>query len=199
MTGLIKQTFNQLKKDNKKALIPFITADYPNREQFLRLLNELPTHGASMIEIGIPFSDPMADGEVIQKTSQQAIDQGFELKRLLTDVQSFKRKHPTVPIILMTYANPLIQFGMAAFLSEGESSGVDGLLLVDIPPNQHHTVIQTETNIDMIRLVTATTDIDRLPIIQEHASGFIYYVSVKGNYGHTNARCNYGKKSLGCY
>ena len=134
LTGLIKQKFDQLKHDNKKAVIPFITADYPNRDEFLRLLNELPAHGASMIEIGIPFSDPMADGEVIQKTSQQAIQQGFQLKNLLMDIKTFKANHPTTPIILMTYANPLIQFGIDQFLVESEASGVDGLLLVDVPP-----------------------------------------------------------------
>ena len=180
MSGLIASTFQALKQQNQKALIPFLTADYPNRTEFLRLLHGLPDAGATIIEIGIPFSDPMADGSVIQKTSAQAINQGFQLQQCLRDVSDFKADFPKTPIVLMTYINPLIQYGMDQFLMDAKASSVDGLLMVDVPPEHHDTIIQTPTDIDMIRLVSPTTDANRLPIIQANASGFIYYVSVKG-------------------
>ena len=180
MSTLISTTFQTLKAKNKKAVIPFLTADFPNRKTFLHLLHELPNHGASIIEIGIPFSDPMADGTVIQKTSEQAIHQGFQLNQCLEDVKFFKEQHPTIPIVLMTYINPLIQYGMADFLQHARQSQVDGLLMVDVPPEHHDHIIQSPTDINMIRLITPTTHADRLGVIQDHASGFIYYVSVKG-------------------
>ena len=106
MSGLIKSTFDHLKSKNKKAIVPFLTADFPNRDIFLEMLYELPNKGANIIEIGIPFSDPMADGEVIQKASLQAIKNGFLLTQLLHDVSTFKQSFPNIPIVLMSYINP---------------------------------------------------------------------------------------------
>ena len=180
MTKLIAKQFNELKKNNQKALIPFLTAHFPNRTVFNELLHQLPDHGASIIEIGIPFSDPMADGVVIQKTSEIAIKNGFNLRDLFDDINKFKSKFPSVPIIFMTYLNPLIQYGMDAFLLKSKEISCDGLLIVDLPPENAHHVISNDYDLDMIRLVTPTTTESRLPIIQESAGGFIYYVSVKG-------------------
>ena len=180
MSGLIQQTFADLKHKQAKAVIPFLTADFPNREIFLHLLHELPHHGATIIEIGIPFSDPMADGTVIQKASAQSIQQGFQLQQCLHDVADFKQAHPKIPIVLMTYVNPLFQYGMNDFLCDAQKAKVDGLLMVDVPPEHHKHIVTIETDINMIRLITPTTHAERLSKIQHHASGFIYYVSVKG-------------------
>ena len=180
LSVLIASTFQALKQQNQKALIPFLTADYPNRTEFLRLLHGLPNAGATIIEIGIPFSDPMADGSVIQKTSAEAINQGFQLQQCLRDVSDFKAAFPKTPIVLMTYINPLIQYDMDDFLRHAQESKVDGLLIVDLPPEHHEHIVTIETDINMIRLITPTTHADRLSLIQHHASGFIYYVSVKG-------------------
>lgn len=180
MSTLIQETFEALNHQGKKAMIPFLTADFPDREHFLLLLHALPKAGASMIEIGIPFSDPMADGTVIQRTSEHAIKQGFHLKQCLDDVADFKRVYPQIPIVLMTYVNPLLQYGMRSFLTDAITAQVDGLLLVDVPPEHHHRIVPDGTPINMIRLVSPTTDVSRLSVIQDNASGFIYYVSVKG-------------------
>ena len=180
MSTLIQQTFEALKRQGKKAIIPFLTADFPNRDHFLQLLHALPNAGATMIEIGIPFSDPMADGTVIQRTSEQAIKQGFQLKQCLNDVAEFKQIHPQIPIVFMTYVNPLMQYGMSLFLTDALTAQVDGLLMVDVPPEHHDRIVQDDTSLNMIRLITPTTDTSRLSVIQDNASGFIYYVSVKG-------------------
>mgnify|MGYP001453784366 CR=1 FL=1 len=180
MNSLISKTFETLSSKKKKAIIPFLTANFPNRSVFLELLYALPDEGAHIIEIGIPFSDPMADGKVIQKTSEIALKQQFNLNQCLQDIAGFKKTHPTIPIVIMTYINPLIKFGIHEFLSSAENVGVDGLLMVDVPAENHEKIIKRPTQLDMIRLVTPTTNSDRLPIIQDHSSGFIYYVSVKG-------------------
>lgn len=180
MTQLIKETFSHLKQKNKKAVIPFLTANFPNRKSFLNLLHELPNHGADIIEIGIPFSDPMADGETIQKTSLTAIQNGFNLEECLSDIAHFKALFPKIPIVIMSYVNPLIRFGINNFLKNAEASHVDGLLLVDVPAEHHSSIINIPTKLDIIRLITPTTSTERLELIQSQASGFIYYVSVKG-------------------
>ena len=180
MSGLIKLTFDHLKSNNKKAIVPFLTADFPNRDIFLEMLYELPNKGSNIIEIGIPFSDPMADGEVIQKASLQSIKNGFRLTQLLHDISAFKQSFPKIPIVLMSYINPIFSFGMREFVATAEASLVDGLLLVDLPPEQHNSLVYFDASVDFIRLVTQTTDIDRLPLILKNSSGFIYYVSVKG-------------------
>ena len=110
MSQLISTTFSNLKQTNKKAVIPFLTANFPDRDSFLTLLHALPDHGAHIIEIGIPFSDPMADGEIIQKTSAVAIKNGFSLSQCLADIADFKSKFPHIPIVIMSYVNPCIHF-----------------------------------------------------------------------------------------
>jgi tryptophan synthase alpha chain len=176
----ISTIFQRLAKKNRKALIPFITAHFPNRQVFNELLHQLPDAGADIIEIGIPFSDPMADGWVIQKTSEIALANGFQFATLLDDIQSFKSVFPDIPIVLMTYLNPLVHYGMDQFIFDAESVGVNGALMVDLPPEHHHKLITKPHALDIICLVTATTKKDRLPMIQKTAGGFIYYVAIKG-------------------
>lgn len=178
MTSHIHQVFNLLALNKKKALIPFLTANFPTRSIFNDMLHALPLYGASLIEIGIPFSDPYADGHIIQQTSAQAITHGFTMHDLFEDIREFKATHSNVPIVLMTYLNPIIQCDN--FIQTAQKSGIDGLLVVDLPPNHTHTVFASNHLIDMIRLVTPTTALDRIPLIASHASGFLYYVSVKG-------------------
>ena len=180
----IESTFKLLKAANQKAVIPFLTADFPNRDVFLELLHALPKHGADIIEIGIPFSDPMADGSTIQKTSAIAIQNGFTIAQCLDDIRTFKSIFPTVPIVIMTYANPIVCYGATHFAEQAAHVGVDGLLLVDVPPELTPTIFNTPPTMDMIHLITATTAEDRLSTIQQHASGFSYYVSVKGTTGN---------------
>jgi len=180
MTSLISNAFATLKDHHQKALIPFLTADFPNRSIFNRLLHALPSHGATMIEIGIPFSDPMADGPVIQKTSKQAIDNEFSLNNCFSDVLQFKSAHPTIPIVFMTYCNPILQYGAETFMNDCSTHGVDGVLVVDLPPDHEASLFNSQPAFDMIRLVTPTTNIDRLSTIATTSRGFLYYVSVKG-------------------
>tara|TARA_A100001015_G_scaffold299202_1_gene382945 strand:+ start:452 stop:1258 length:807 start_codon:yes stop_codon:yes gene_type:complete len=180
LTGLIKNTFSQLKSANQKAMIPFITAHFPNRDIFNSFLHQCPEAGASIIEIGIPFSDPMADGVVIQRSSEIAIKNGFNFKDLFEDIAHFKSKFPNTPIVLMTYLNPLVHYKMPLFLHDAKQAGVDGLLIVDLPPENYDRILPDNHDLDIIRLVTPTTDLRRLEMINSSASGFIYYVSVKG-------------------
>ena len=176
----IQAVFDAHAANNTKAIVPFLTADFPNREIFNAMLHGLPDAGASVIEIGIPFSDPMADGVVIQRSSEIAIKNGFSFTTLFEDIAAFKAKHPTVPIVLMTYLNPLIHYGFDSFLPTAKQAGVSGLLIVDLPPEHHERLIPDNHDLAMIRLVTPTTQSNRLATIQATGSGFIYYVSVKG-------------------
>ena len=193
---LISKTIETLKADSKKALIPFLTADFPNRDTFIHLLHQLPKYGANIIEIGIPFSDPMADGEIIQKTSLQAISNGFKLEQLLNDIYHFKLSYPEVPIVLMTYLNPIHRFGIREFIMRAQDQKVDAILFVDLPPEQHKSLIYFDTSLDFIRLITPTTDTDRLPIILNNSSGFLYYVSVKGITGTQTPNAGVVQKHL---
>ena len=138
-----------------KRLYP-CTADF-QIERYLLLLHGLPDAGVSVIEIGIPFSDPMADGVVIQRSSEIAIKNGFLFTTLFEDIAAFKAKHPTVPIVLMTYLNPLIHYGFDLFLPTAKQAGVSGLLIVDLPPEHHERLIPDNHDLAMIRLVTPTT------------------------------------------
>lgn len=168
---------------HKKCVIPFITANFPSREVFLDILYQLPEYGASMIEIGIPFSDPMADGPVIQATSFQAIQAGFSIETLLADIKKFRSQQPQIPVILMTYINPVIQYGNTRFYTDAQSAGVDGVLVVD---RASSAVSNLDSRVADIRLIAPTTSCDRFCAIHAQASGFLYYVSVTGVTGtHT--------------
>ena len=166
--SILNEKFIQLK--GKKALIPFITAGHPKPELTVPAMHALVANGADLIELGIPFSDPMADGEVIQLSSEQAISQGVGLKEVLALVKTFRKKDSETPVILMGYLNPIECFGYQKFVSQAHESGVNGVLLVDSPPEESHQIF----------LVAPTTTDERIKYIMQSATGFVYYVALKG-------------------
>ncbi len=178
----IKKTFNQLKNNNKKAVGIFLTAGDPDFESCLNLIQKLPEKDVDFIEIGMPFSDPMADGPSIQLSSQRALKSGMNLIKCLSLVENFRKKNNHTPIILMGYYNPIYKFGKEKFIENCLSCGVDGLIIVDLPPEEDDEFyIEAERNkLSIIRLVTPTTDRKRLDKILSNATGFVYYVSITG-------------------
>ena len=178
----IKETFNKLKKNNKKALGIFLTAGDPDLASSLKLIERLPENGVDFIEIGMPFSDPMADGPSIQLSSQRALKSGMNLVKCLSLVEAFRKKNTHTPVILMGYYNPIYKFGQEKFIKKCQNCGVDGLIIVDLPPEEDEELyFKAENNkLSMIRLVTPTTDEKRLNKILLNATGFVYYVSITG-------------------
>ena len=178
----IKTTFANLKKNNKKALGIFLTAGDPDLETCLDILVNLPKNGADFIEIGMPFSDPMADGPVIQESSERALKSGMNLEKCLSLVKTFRKKNNEVPIILMGYYNPIYKYGREIFVKKALEYGVDGLIIVDLPPEEDEELYNysEKNNLSLIRLITPTTNKKRLARILNSATGFIYYVSITG-------------------
>ena len=178
----IKETFNKLKKNNEKALGIFLTAGDPDLEKSLKLIEKLPENGVDFIEVGMPFSDPMADGPSIQLSSQRALKSGMNLVKCLSLVKAFRKKNNHTPLILMGYYNPIYKFGKEKFIKKCLDCGVDGLIIVDLPPEEDEELyFEAESNkLSMIRLVTPTTDEKRLNKILLNATGFVYYVSITG-------------------
>ena len=178
----IKKTFDKLNKENKKALGIFVTAGDPNFESSLKLITNLPDNGADFIEIGMPFSDPMADGPSIQLSSQRALKSGMNIKKCLSLIKIFREKNNHTPIILMGYYNPIYKFGKEKFIKNCVELGVDALIVVDLPPEEDDELYfeAEKNNLSMIRLVTPTTDEKRLKKILLNATGFVYYVSITG-------------------
>jgi len=185
----IAQRFTELKKQDRTGLVTFITAGDPDLETSQAILNDLPRHGADIIEIGMPFSDPMADGPAIQLASQRALKAGATLKKTLQMVESFRVTDPQTPIVLMGYFNPIYAYGTERFALDAKESGVDGLIIVDLPPEEDHELRApaADAGLDLIRLITPTTDEARLGTILEGASGFLYYVSIAGVTGTAKA------------
>ena len=184
----IANTFKALKEKNKKALIPYITAGDPHPDLTVSLLHALVDAGADMIELGIPFSDPMADGPTIQRASERALAQSVGLSHVFKMVKAFREKDTKTPIILMGYANPIEAIGAENFVDKAKASDVDGIITVDYPPEEciQFTKLLKEKNIDSIFLLSPTTELDRVKLIIEQASGFLYYVSLKGVTGAAN-------------
>ena len=178
----IKRTFANLKKNNKKAIGIFLTAGDPDLETSLDILVNLPKNGADFIEIGMPFSDPMADGPVIQESSERALKSGMNLEKCLSLVKTFREKNNEVPIILMGYYNPIYKYGREIFVKKALEYGVDGLIIVDLPPEEDEELYNysEKHNLSLIRLITPTTNKKRLARILNDATGFIYYVSITG-------------------
>lgn len=177
----IADTFASLKRDDRRGFIPFITAGDPDLETTRDLILELARVGASVIELGVPFSDPMADGPVIQRASERALRHGFGLPEILDLVRGV-RKQTRVPIILFSYFNPLFQFGLEKLVREAEHAQVDGILVTDLTPEEagRFSAMLRAHEIDLIFLVAPTSTDERLKMIAERASGFIYAVSRAG-------------------
>lgn len=184
----ISTIFATLKTQNKAALIPFITAGDPDPQLTVPILHALAASGADIIEMGVPFSDPMADGPTIQRASERALRHGVGLKDVLAMVAEFRTTNNTTPIVLMGYANPIERMGYAAFATQAAAAGVDGVLTVDIPPEECTGVADALAahDIDMIFLLSPTTPESRINVVAQRASGFVYYVSLKGVTGSAN-------------
>ncbi|OPH39149.1 tryptophan synthase subunit alpha [Moraxella equi] len=179
----ISQTFAILKQQNKKALIPYIMAGDPNPSVTVDLMHELALHGADIIEIGLPFSDPMADGAVISLAGERALAGGTSTTQAVQMVGEFRKTNQSTPVLLMGYLNPVEIIGYDNFLNLCEQNGVDGLLLVDLPPNETSDDLSeqlAQKAINQIFLLAPTTEKDRRQAVLKRGSGFIYYVSVKG-------------------
>lgn len=185
----IEKTFAALKTANKKALITFVMAGDPDRAASQDILSALPQGGADLIEIGMPFTDPMADGPAIQAAGLRALKNGVGLKHVLSMVQQFRAKNTETPVILMGYFNPVLAYGCSKFVQDAAKSGVDGLIIVDLPPEESDELapLAKTAGLDFIRLMTPTTNDARLKTVLRDASGFLYYVSITGVTGTKSA------------
>ena len=185
----VTRRFAKLKEQDRAALVTFITANDPDEDTYRQLLEGMPAAGADMIEIGMPFSDPMADGPSIQVSSQRALRHGVSLDGVLASVAALREWEMDVPIILMGYYNPIYTYGPQEFAEAAAAAGVDGLIVVDLPPEEAEELNQhlRANNIHMVFLAAPTTDDERLPRVLEHASGWLYYVAVKGVTGTKSA------------
>jgi tryptophan synthase alpha chain len=185
----IERRFASLKAAGRGGLVTFVTAGDPNYELSFDLLRQLPAAGADVIELGMPFTDPMADGPAIQASSLRALRQGMSLKKTLRLVRDFRVGDHETPIILMGYYNPIYSYGVPAFLKDAKESGVDGLIVVDLPPEEDEELClpALKAGLNFIRLATPTTDDKRLPTVLRNTSGFVYYVSIAGITGTRSA------------
>jgi tryptophan synthase alpha chain len=182
MTGRLSQTFADCAKENRAALVTFVTAGDPDPDTSLAILKELPRAGADIIEFGMPFTDPMADGPVIQAAGLRALRAGQTLKKTIAMVRRFRDGDPSTPVILMGYFNPIYTYGVERFLGDAVEAGVDGLIVVDLPPEEDDELClpALKAGLNFVRLATPTTDDKRLPAVLANTSGFVYYVSVTG-------------------
>lgn len=178
----ISTTFAALKKQHRKALIPFITAGDPNPEITVQLMHQLAQSGADIIELGVPFSDPMADGPTIQRSSERALKYRVSLNSVLDMVGKFRKMNTGTPVVLMGYANPVEALGYKFFAAKAKECGVDGVLIVDYPPEESSKWVECldQEGIDAIFLVSPTTSQERINQVAKIAKGYVYYVSVKG-------------------
>jgi tryptophan synthase alpha chain len=181
--------FEALHQQGRGALIPFLEAFDPDRTTSMAILNGMPAAGADLIEIGVPFTDPIADGPTIQKAALRALAAGATLPGALTMVAEFRQADTTTPVILMGYLNPIEQYGAAAFCADAATSGVDGLIIVDLPSEEADLITPHATahGLDIIRLIAPTTDDARLATVLAGSSGFVYYVAITGITGTASA------------
>ncbi len=181
-TTRIDARFAALKEEGRAGLVCFITAGDPDLETSMRILEGLPAAGADIIELGMPFTDPMADGPAIQLASERALKAGQTMDRTLEMVRRFRQQDDATPIVLMGYYNPVLAHGNERFLKAAKEAGVDGLIIVDLPPEEDEELCLPALahGLNFIRLATPTSDEKRLPAILRHASGFLYYVSITG-------------------
>jgi tryptophan synthase alpha chain len=184
----IAAAFEKLRAGRRAALIPFVTAGDPAPAQTVAVMHALVKGGADVIELGVPFSDPMADGPVIQRSSDRALKQGVGLRHVLAYVAEFRRTNATTPVVLMGYANPIERMGLAPFVAEARKAGVDGVLIVDYPPEESGDWLAAleGSGIDPIFLLSPTSSDKRIDLVARVAKGYIYYVSLKGVTGAAN-------------
>jgi len=184
----IEARFAELKEAGRAGLVTFITAGDPDRDTSREILLGLADAGADLIELGMPFSDPMADGPAIQLSSQRALAAGGSMKTTLSLVRDFRAKDNMTPIILMGYFNPIYVYGADQFVNDAKDAGVDGLIIVDLPPEEDELLAPLNAaGLDLIYLTAPTTDDQRLPVVVKNASGFVYYVSITGITGTKSA------------
>jgi tryptophan synthase alpha chain len=182
MTTRIDRRFADLKKEGRAALVTFLTAGDPDPATSLAILKNLPAAGADVVELGMPFTDPMADGPAIQASSQRALKAGQTLRKTLELIREFRKGDNDTPIVLMGYYNPIYIYGVDKFLLDAKAAGVDGLIVVDLPPEEDAELClpALKAGLNFIRLATPTTDDKRLPAVLANTSGFVYYVSITG-------------------
>jgi len=182
MTGRIERRFAALQKENRAALVTFTMAGDPDYESSVAILKALPKAGADVIELGMPFTDPMADGPAIQAAGLRALKAGQNMKKTLAAVREFRAGDDATPIVLMGYYNPIYVYGVDRFLADAKAAGVDGLIVVDLPPEEDAELClpALAAGVNFVRLATPTTDDKRLPTVLTNTSGFVYYVSITG-------------------
>ncbi|HXH14135.1 MAG TPA: tryptophan synthase subunit alpha [Alphaproteobacteria bacterium] len=182
--GRIRRTFDRLRTIHERALIPYVTAGDPDMETTKALVREMARRGGDIIEIGVPFSDPLADGPIVQRASQRALQGGTTMRKILHMVGEL-RSDVDAPLVLMTYYNPVFRYGEAAFVADALAAGVDGLIIPDLPPEEANTLIDltSETSLELIFLVAPTSTPERMASIAAASRGFIYYVSRLGTTG----------------
>lgn len=182
MTTRIKETFEKAKNNNRPALVTYMMAGDPDFDTALEIMKALPKAGSDVIELGMPFSDPMADGPTIQAAGLRALKAGQTLNKTLKLVSEFRKTDQTTPIVLMGYYNPIYVHGVDQFLIDAKKADIDGLIVVDLPPEMDNELClpAVKAGINFIRLATPTTDDQRLPKVLENTSGFVYYVSMTG-------------------
>lgn len=197
-TNRIAQTLAATQAAQRAALVTFIMAGDPDHETTAKILAELPKAGADIIELGMPFSDPMADGPSIQAAGIRALKGGATMVKTLSLVRGFRAQNSTTPIVLMGYFNPILAYQPEKFLADAAAAGVDGLILVDLPPEEDadFRAKANKLGIDIIRLATPTTDAARLPMVLDGASGFLYYVSIAGITGTKSATVDHVRTAL---
>ncbi|MCP4207410.1 MAG: tryptophan synthase subunit alpha [Shimia sp.] len=185
----IDAKFAELKAQGKKAFVAYVMAGDPDYDTSLEVVKGLPSAGVDIIELGLPFTDPMADGPTIQLAGQRALEGGMTLQRTLDLATEFRRTDTTTPIVLMGYYNPIYSRGVDKFLIDAQTAGIDGLIVVDLPPEEDNELCipAQAAGMNFIRLATPTTDNKRLPKVLQNTSGFVYYVSITGITGSAEA------------
>tara|TARA_B100000029_G_scaffold227828_1_gene225635 strand:- start:9464 stop:10258 length:795 start_codon:yes stop_codon:yes gene_type:complete len=194
MNERIKKTFT----DNKKKLVTFITGGDPSINLSNKIIKIIANSGADLIEIGMPFSDPMADGPIIQLSSNRAINKGVNLDDIFSICKKFRNLNNSIPLILMGYYNVILNYGIKNFVNSCKINGVDGLIIVDLQPEEDEELLlqANSNNISLIRLITPTTNSERLKTILKNSSGFLYYVTITGITGQKSANLNNLKNSI---
>ncbi|MBV9239644.1 MAG: tryptophan synthase subunit alpha [Xanthobacteraceae bacterium] len=189
MTTRIDRRFAALKSEGRAALVTFLMSGDPDYETSLAIIKALPAAGADVIELGMPFTDPMADGPAIQAAGLRALKSGQTLKKTLSMVSAFRTSDDATPVVLMGYYNPIYIYGVERFLVDAKAAGVDGLIVVDLPPEEDDELClpALRSGVNFIRLATPTTNDKRLPAVLANTSGFVYYVSITGITGSASA------------